>query len=49
MNDFAAARCRSAAGAIFFFQEENLITAERQGPGDGKTDYARADNYSLGF
>ena len=49
MNDFAASRRRSAAGAIFLFQKENLDAAERQGPGDGKADHARADNHSLDF
>src|SRR5262245_13743618 len=29
MNDFAAARRRSASGAIFLFQEENLDAAQR--------------------
>src|SRR5262245_54640726 len=49
MNDFAASRRRSGAGAIFLFQNENLDAAERQGPGDGKADHARADNHSLDF
>src|SRR5262245_7468479 len=49
MNDFAAARRRSASGAILLFQEENPNAAERQGPGDGKADHARADNHSLDF
>src|SRR4029450_4742971 len=47
MNDFAAARRRSASGAIFLFEEENLNAAERERSGDGKADHARADNDRL--